>query len=132
MAKNIMADGLEFNKLRSSIASALAACKRKEKELSKAGCQSGNIHFKTGRPNTMYINEPTKNGKRKYIHVGVNAAKQKEARERVKRWAIRDSLRNHISKLENDLQHLDYRFVEVMDYATLLEDHSRSIVEEYI
>lgn len=64
----------------------------KQSQLEKDGCLKGHIHFKAdGKTMFMYlpVNEA---GHRKYVHIGVRAEKQLEARQQVAREDKRSRL----------------------------------------
>lgn len=132
MAKKIISQGATIDKLRADIVAAISAGKREDKRLTRQGVQIGRIHYKTDRPNTMYVLEPSVNGKRKYVHVGTDPKKQAQKRAQVDRWQQRDQLRKAMAQLETDLQELDWRLRSVTHIAEGVHELAAVFVERHI
>ncbi|AUZ86176.1 hypothetical protein [Methylophaga nitratireducenticrescens] len=105
--------GEQIDQQRQKIQLAIESCRKKIDDLTREGVQVGTIHFKTDRPNTMYILEPSVDGRRKYVHVGTDPEKQKIKREEVERWIHRDELQKAVESLEADLRDID-RLAEML------------------
>ena len=87
---SIMSHGETIDKELVKLHEAILKLKKKEEKLTDAGCLLARIHFKTDRPNIMYMLLPTDStGKRKYVHVGVDSEKQNEAIAKVSRYEQR-------------------------------------------
>ena len=132
MAKKITAQGAAFDKTRAVIINALKSCKTQEKKLTKAGVQIGRIHFKSDRRNSMYILEPGKGGKRKYIHVGTDLDYQAEKRAEVNRWAQRERLREDIARLESSLEEVDCQMDDLSYSIKSVHDDARILLKKHI
>jgi hypothetical protein len=133
MAKKIIQHGQRIDNLHSLILTALEDCKKEEARLTKAGVQIGSIHFKTDRPNSMYILEPTNEaGRRPYIHVGVDPRKQDDARIKVERWKKRDELRRSMADLETELKHLMYEIEHVARMTESVHEHASMVIDRHI
>jgi hypothetical protein len=133
MAKKIISHGEQLDKLKADIEAALVECKKEEARLTKAGVQIGTIHFKTDRPNIMYILEPTnQQGRRPYVHVGVDTAKQADARVRVDRWRKRDALRRAMISLEEELWRMNHQIQHVLHIVSSVHEHAAMIVETHM
>ena len=74
----------------------------------KAGVQWGHIHFKTDRPNTLYVLEPAVDGRRKYLHVGTDPQHQAQRRSAVERGVRLTRLRETIEPLKAAIRELDW------------------------
>ena len=127
-----MTDGEKLDKLRTEIDTLLASCRQREVTLTAAGVQAGSINFKSDRPNTMFIYEPTHEGQRRYVHVGVDPAKQAEARVLVSRWHQRDRLRRAIAALEADIHDMDWQIECVVRVVEAVYKHSKSTIAEHV
>jgi hypothetical protein len=132
MAKTIMDEGEKIDNLRVETVAALNLCKKHENSLTEAGCQAGVIHFKSGRPNAMFINEPISGGGRKHVYIGVDPDKQEEARARVARWNARDLLRRSMSSLEVDLDDLNHLVGSALADAKAVNDMAVKIFREHL
>ncbi|MES9902179.1 MAG: hypothetical protein ABW168_05785 [Sedimenticola sp.] len=132
MAKKIITHGKKIDKLRGCINAALIRCKRQEALLTRQGVQVGRIHFKTDRPNTMFILEPTVGGKRKYVHVGTDPKIQALKETEVVRWARRHDLRQAIKRLEDEIQELDFHTERLVAIAESVNEHSRIIQDKHV
>lgn len=122
MAKTSIAQGREIDKLRSEIGRALARCKRQEARLTKAGVQNGHVHFKTDRPNTMFVLEPSVDGRRRYIHVGTNPERQTVMAAAVARWGDRTRLQADMAALHDALDEFD----RAVEYALRMGQRVRA------
>jgi len=129
MATKIITHGKEIDKAVLGIHRLLEKCRAEEERLTQEGCQAGNINWKTDRPNTMFIYEPSVDGRRKYIHVGTDPKKQAEAEARVERWRCRDKLRKAISALEDEIKEMDWRLHEAVEFVNAVHEHARVICE---
>ena len=132
MAKNIIAQGAAIDKLRAEISDAFKACKKHEATLTKAGVQAGSINFKSDRPNTMFIYEPTNDGQRKYVHVGVDRRMQALAKERVARWKQRADLRKAVIQLKAGLSDMDWQTEQALMAAESVRVQAKSIIAKHV
>lgn len=92
-------------------------------ELEKMGCVRAHIHFKKDGK-TMFMNTPSsETGERKYIHVGVNPEKQKEARDKVYREGKRARITDSMDKLNYKINDLDRQLDRLLwEYGRALSD----------
>lgn len=128
MAKRIMEQGALIDKSRDAIVQAIAASRRQEKLLKKQGVQIGSIHYKADRKSpTMFVYEPVKEGKRRYVSVGTDPKKQTEMQARVNRWKQRDLLQKEIERLEKDLKRLDWEIQHLVTNARKLEVEANEV-----
>ncbi len=132
MTKGIIAQGAQLDKLRANIAEIIEACKKHERKLSRQGCQSGAAHFKTSKPNCMFIYEPQVDGHRKYVHVGVDPDKQKEALERIDRFKKRDELNKAREDLERQLSDIDWQLRSLSGVFEHVDEYARLIHEKHV
>ncbi len=100
-----------------SIHSSIEAIKKEIQDLTAAGVQVGSIHFKTDRPDTMFIWEPMKDGKRQYVHVGKDPAKQEQKKAEVERWHKRDYLQHQLTQYERRLVDIRYSLSSLKNNA---------------
>ena len=122
MAKNSIAQGRDIDKLRLDIGRALTRCKRQEARLTKAGVQNGHVHFKTDRPNTMFVLEPSVDGRRRYIHVGTDPKRQSLMVAAVERWGDRARLQADMATLNDALDEFD----RAVEYALRIGQRVRA------
>lgn len=127
--KTKQSPGALIDQRRLDIAEALKICREKEAALTRAGVQIGTAHYKSDRPNIMFIWEPTKDGKRKYVHVGTKAVNQERKLAEIERWRQREGLRHAIRDLEQEIASLDWaiestasKVSAVLEYAGLIVD----------
>lgn len=92
-------------------------------ELEKMGCVRAHIHFKKDGK-TMFMNTPANDaGERKYIHVGVKPAKQKEARDKVYREGKRARITESMNVLNSKMRDLDNQLDRLLwEYGKALSD----------
>lgn len=92
-------------------------------ELERMGCVRAHIHFKKDGK-TMFMNTPSsETGARKYIHVGVNPEKQKEARDKVYREGKRARITESMSKLNCKIGELDRQLDRLLwEYGRALSE----------
>lgn len=131
MAKTSIAQGREIDKLRSEIGRALARCKRQEARLTKAGVQNGHVHFKTDRPNTMFVLEPSVAGRRRYIHVGTDPKRQTIMAAAVERWADRSRLQVDMAALTDALDEFDRAVEHVLRMGQRVRANALQAVETH-
>ncbi len=132
MTKGIIAQGARLDKLRTSITEVLEACKKKERILTRQGVQSGTHHFKSGRKNCMFILEPTQDGRRKYIHIGVDMKKQEKALADLDRFRRRADLNRAREDLEKQLADIDWQLRSLSNVFEHVEEYARLIHEKHV
>ncbi len=97
---SIMSHGCAIDKELVKLNEIIVKLRKKDKSLTDQGCLLARIHYKTDRPNIMYMLLPTDEaGKRKYIHVGVDSEKQQQAIAKVSRYEERETVRRQIRLL---------------------------------
>ena len=112
---SIMSHGETIDKELVKLHEAILKLKKKEEKLTDAGCLLARIHFKTDRPNIMYMLLPTDStGKRKYVHVGVDSEKQNEAIAKVSRYEQREIVRKRIGSLQKLIDHCQFRLSSML------------------
>jgi hypothetical protein len=115
-SNSIIAYGSKIDKELQRLRSEIKVLKGEEKCLTDAGCLLAKIHFKTDRPNVMYMLEPVDaEGKRKYIHVGVKPKKQDEAYKKVNRYENRQKLRRKIHQLNELEKECNFKLSSMLD-----------------
>lgn len=100
--------------------------------LTRLGVQSGRIHYKSDRPNSMYVLEPSVDGKRKYVHIGTDSKKQAQKRAQVDRWRQQEQLRKAMMQLETELQGLDWQMTNVARIAEGVQELAGVFVERHV
>jgi hypothetical protein len=92
-------------------------------ELVEMGCVRAHIHFKNDKK-TMFMNLPADGfGQRKYIHVGVNPIKQKEARDKVYREDKRNRISERLNNLNCKIRNLDRQLDQLLwEYGRVVSD----------
>lgn len=103
----------------------------KIKKLTAKGLQEGKIHFKTDRPNTMYILEPSEHGKRKYNHIGTDPKKQAEATAAVERWEKVTAMSADLDRLTFRQRELSYSLNALERSAKLLLSQTNVVCQDY-
>lgn len=131
MAKTSIAHGREIDKLRSDINNAVARCARQAERLTKAGVQDGHVHFKTDRPNTMFVLEPSVDGRRRYVHVGTDTKRQAVMRAAVDRWETRARLQSDMAALSAEVAELDRAIDHIIRSSRYLRDRALSLVKNH-
>ncbi len=91
--------------------------------LEKMGCVRAHIHLKKDGK-TMFMNTPaSETGERKYIHVGVNPEKQKDARDKVYREGKRARISESMDKLNYKVRDLDSQLDRLLwEYGRALSE----------
>lgn len=113
-----------------SIQSSIEAIKQEIETLTAAGVQVGSIHFKTDRPDTMFIWEPMKEGRRQYVHVGKDPEKQARKKAEVERWHKREFLQQQLASYERRLSEINYSISSLGGKAERLENDCSSTAKD--
>ena len=109
----------------------IKAIESKIKKLTAKGLQEGKIHFKTDRPNTMYILGPSQDGKREYSHVGTDPKKQAEATAAVQRWETVKAMNADLDRLTFRRRELSYSLGALERSAKLLLSQTSVVCQDY-
>lgn len=112
----IMSHGLAIDKELIRLDNAIIELKKKDAVLTNAGCLLARIHYKSDRPNIMYMLLPSdETGKRKYVHVGVDSIKQNEAIEKVSRYEQRETLRKKTHTIQELYDQCNFRLSSMLN-----------------
>ncbi len=119
----VPATGESIDSHRQQYVGVLVHIKSHLSKLEKMGCVRAHIHFKKDGK-TMFMNTPAgETGDRKYIHVGVNLEKQKEARDKVYREGKRARISESMDKLNYKIRDLDSQLDRLLwEYGKALSD----------
>ncbi len=132
MSNKKKSDGQRLDTLRMGVIKSLKTCKAREAALTKAGVQRGNFHFKSDRPTSMLIWEPSEDGGRKYVHVGTDPEKQAIKQAEIERWGQRDRLQKAITSLESELKDVDYQIKCLLHIIESVHEHSCMIIDKHV
>lgn len=103
----------------------------KIKKLTAKGLQEGKIHFKTDRPNTMYILEPSQDGKRKYKHIGTDPKKQEKTTAAVERFVTVKAMTADLDRLTYQQREISYSLNTLERSAKLLLSQTNVVCQDY-
>ena len=108
MINEIQKSLLSVHSVMDELAQKIQNIQKQIDQLTAEGVQAGEYHFKTDRPNTMFIYEPVLDGKRKYIHVGTDPEKQEIKKSEIERFKQREQLMQRLDQLQSNLMGFKY------------------------
>ncbi|MGD9170696.1 MAG: hypothetical protein PVI97_11645 [Candidatus Thiodiazotropha sp.] len=123
-----------LDNLRDSIIYVIEDCKEYEQKLIRHGVQAGHHHFKpdNSQKNSMFVLEPSQDGKGKYIHVGADPQRQVLMLAKLERFRKLKALNAAREDLEKLLSDIEWQLSMLSNVIEHVEEYARLIHEKYV